>query len=761
MSQSWYNSQPGPVAPQSNSSKAPPNNMHHGGYNHGSAPAPGSAMNHYHHRSSPPAMASRPPSSASTCSTSSYHTAGTVPGPVAAAPPNNYHHHHGHGPGVSAGQRPNHGHGPPSHIHAGGPGGGMRPMGGAARYPMPPRNGSMQHRQSSGGGVGGFHHGGPLNNRHLPLAQHTQKDGGQALLPITQGHHQHLNHPKLPTSSLMRSGHVPVHQPVPFRRGPPHHHMAAAAGGGAHYHNTSHLHHQQQRHTFNPHHRHQGPPHGVPPPPPGAGLSQHYPPHRPLMDHQQSISRSPSPPPAPPTAAETSANNARPSPTVPHLMDRRISDGAVSALGPLRERQNVQAHKPLPSAQEPSSQKAPQTADMTADAASILLELRAVLTQKSAKTEQENGNAGDQENSSQDLNQMHTNTSPFLDNPANDGASKASIVESGSSDEDASTIAPPDLANESSPPDLTSEPSSDHTEADLPQVVPENFPTRLALPHDDSKLNSLHCFLRSELLEVFVVKKSNNKSPTHSPGSSVGRVGLRCVHCALVRQRHRDDRDEAPMAVFYPKSIAEIYRLVTSWQRCHLRKCRNLPPPVRSVWQSLRDNDKSRGKTHYWVTSAKEIGLVDCQSRAGGIRFGAEAIKRFLEEAASNDNSKDKVIEEAPEDDAAMTDATEHEKQPLPPTEVTTVTVPPACEQEVPVAKALEEDDTEEAASSLKDEGFPTSHVTTEVEPPKEPTAATPEESVEAMLDLKHQLPPRSEVEPQGAMITSSAVQAV
>jgi len=84
------------------------------------------------------------------------------------------------------------------------------------------------------------------------------------------------------------------------------------------------------------------------------------------------------------------------------------------------------------------------------------------------------------------------------------------------------------------------------------------------------------------------------------------------------------------MAVFYPKSIAEIYRLVTSWQRCHLRKCRNVPPAARARWQTLRDNDKSRGKTHYWVTSAKQIGLMDCQSRAGGIRFASDFDPRTL-----------------------------------------------------------------------------------------------------------------------------------
>jgi hypothetical protein len=182
-------------------------------------------------------------------------------------------------------------------------------------------------------------------------------------------------------------------------------------------------------------------------------------------------------------------------------------------------------------------------------------------------------------------------------------------------------------------PDLTSEPSSDSIDhhpsknvtkySDFPCKVPDRYPTRLSLPYDASKLNSLHCFLRSELLEIFVVEKSKNKSPTHSPHSSIGRVGLRCAHCFMVR-RGRGDRDEAPMALFYPKSIAEIYRLVTSWQRCHLRKCRNLPPAVRSQWQELRETDKSRGKTNYWVSSAKEIGLMDCQSRAGGVRFAPD-----------------------------------------------------------------------------------------------------------------------------------------
>lgn len=189
-------------------------------------------------------------------------------------------------------------------------------------------------------------------------------------------------------------------------------------------------------------------------------------------------------------------------------------------------------------------------------------------------------------------------------------------------------------------------------------LVPIDYPKRLMLPNDAVKLNSLHCFIRAELLEIFVIEPSSlkNAKHLHAPSSSVGRVGLRCVYCAKARRRFQDefskgpsmedndanvsnkqtestDRvevsdgahiardDEAPMAVFYPKSISEIYRLVTSWQRCHLRKCRNVPPDVRSNWNERRETDKSRGKTTYWISSAREIGLIDCTSRAGGIRF--------------------------------------------------------------------------------------------------------------------------------------------
>ena len=254
--------------------------------------------------------------------------------------------------------------------------------------------------------------------------------------------------------------------------------------------------------------------------------------------------------------------------------------------------------------------------DVTMDAASVLLALR---TSASPATVSQ---ATLEEQQSKDQ--------------ADDNSKVLPMTVSESQDKEDQDDDVPELQSSSSSMSAPKSCAVGHEDDEQPPVVPKNFPTRLALPNDEAKLNSLHCFLRSELLEIFVVERSQNKSPTHSPGSSVGRVGLRCVFCAMARQRNQvsttDDSvstplqnrcDEAPMAVFYPKSIAEIYRLVTSWQRCHLRKCRNLPPDVRSKWQLLRENDKSRGKTHYWITSAREIGLVDCQSRAGGIRFAS------------------------------------------------------------------------------------------------------------------------------------------
>ena len=169
-------------------------------------------------------------------------------------------------------------------------------------------------------------------------------------------------------------------------------------------------------------------------------------------------------------------------------------------------------------------------------------------------------------------------------------------------------------------------------------VTPSPSGMRLALPEDAQELNSLHCFVRAELLELFALpgahdeiasfdKKStrshssnrHNKNNVQNRNCS-GRVGLRCVYCAHLPRRARSG---STMSSFYPKSLTDIYRSVCTWQRIHFRSCRHIPPQVREGYAHLKESDRTRGKTRYWVSSARRLGLVDVDSERGGICFAS------------------------------------------------------------------------------------------------------------------------------------------
>ena len=253
-------------------------------------------------------------------------------------------------------------------------------------------------------------------------------------------------------------------------------------------------------------------------------------------------------------------------------------------------------------------------------------------------------------------------------------------------------------------------------------TVPSDYPNRLALPNDKAELNSLHCFVRAELLELFVVpspgaqEDANNNNSTslvggginsgggaaapkrrrrscsslfnesrhsydeeqdeeseyedgpvtrrrrgsssrdnsqqqqpttkksslsHNGGYSLtgtssvrlfpGRVGLRCVHCAhLPREKQKSSicestSSKASMPLFYPKSLNDLYRSVCTWQRVHFRNCPHIPNEVRERYWALKEGDRTRGKTKYWLVSAKKLGLVDSVGvhNKGGIQFSS------------------------------------------------------------------------------------------------------------------------------------------
>ena len=75
------------------------------------------------------------------------------------------------------------------------------------------------------------------------------------------------------------------------------------------------------------------------------------------------------------------------------------------------------------------------------------------------------------------------------------------------------------------------------------------------------------------------------------------------------------------MSMFYPRKLSDLYKMVCTWQRVHYAKCKHVPPGVRRKYTEIKKNDKTRGKTAFWVSSAKKIGLVDDEKYGGGVRF--------------------------------------------------------------------------------------------------------------------------------------------
>lgn len=139
---------------------------------------------------------------------------------------------------------------------------------------------------------------------------------------------------------------------------------------------------------------------------------------------------------------------------------------------------------------------------------------------------------------------------------------------------------------------------------------------RLAMPDDSQHLNSLHCFVRSDLLEVFVMDEHKRKHRDLEP-----RVGFRCVHCGLLP---RKEKEGASMSIFYPKSLQDIYRSVCTWQRIHFKACRHVPQPLVERYDYLKEMDRTRGKKQHWVNSAHKLGLRNIDKNRGGIVFGPE-----------------------------------------------------------------------------------------------------------------------------------------
>lgn len=185
-------------------------------------------------------------------------------------------------------------------------------------------------------------------------------------------------------------------------------------------------------------------------------------------------------------------------------------------------------------------------------------------------------------------------------------------------------------------------------QAPLPQSFLHSNPfLTLSRPEDEKELNSLHCFVRQHLLQITIsdptesdnedsansshqspMKRNRNgtkrgdtviqEEPIRNPDLdfSIGpTISIQCRYCAHIPKKLR-----SKMSTLYPKSTSEIYRAVCTWQRVHFSNCTEIPPNVKEHYQFLKTKDKSRGKTKYWMESARDLGLRDCPS-GKGVRF--------------------------------------------------------------------------------------------------------------------------------------------
>lgn len=131
---------------------------------------------------------------------------------------------------------------------------------------------------------------------------------------------------------------------------------------------------------------------------------------------------------------------------------------------------------------------------------------------------------------------------------------------------------------------------------------------RLAAKGDKKNLNSLHCYVRKELLEVFVLDGSGDDQHY--------RMGIRCVHCGKLS---KEQRAGTSMSTFFPKSVEDLYRAVCTWQRIHFKACQHIPEDMKEEYWRLKDVDRTRGKKAHWIKSAKDMGFCNVDDDRSGV----------------------------------------------------------------------------------------------------------------------------------------------
>jgi hypothetical protein len=135
---------------------------------------------------------------------------------------------------------------------------------------------------------------------------------------------------------------------------------------------------------------------------------------------------------------------------------------------------------------------------------------------------------------------------------------------------------------------------------------PFRTPRPLGIDEDVNWLSEFHCFVRSELLEVFRASPEDCKARGIS--LLLGQVGIRCRHCAHLPMGARTVRSAA-----FPSSLSQIYQSFTMMLREHFPNCGAVPAETRSTFVALRESPSQGAidSRNYWAYSAGRIGMAD------------------------------------------------------------------------------------------------------------------------------------------------------
>lgn len=147
---------------------------------------------------------------------------------------------------------------------------------------------------------------------------------------------------------------------------------------------------------------------------------------------------------------------------------------------------------------------------------------------------------------------------------------------------------------------------------------------RLTKSDDPHWCSDMHCFVRSDLVEVFTLKKHDRSLDGYAGRKepSEGQVGVRCVFC-------RDDPVSG--SVYFPELVSSIHTKTSDLVRLHFPSCPAMPDDAKEQFKSLRGfGAKAEDDSHqYWIDSARDIGLADIPTAPGcwGITFRRDPLQ--------------------------------------------------------------------------------------------------------------------------------------